>query len=143
MTSPDTVTTEQLHPAYGELVRRFTTADLPDHRAPLPHEIRERLALSALLRVVQLHEPSFIGNWVLCSECASIAWPLPSDPKSMWSDVVYPCATVREIEEAYCLGLDWAAANETFLRAVQATRPAVELVRPTSDALRREVTKGE
>lgn len=68
-------------------------------------------ARTALLAVLDRHEPAHWEperTFITCSECAILSWPPPADPASMWSDVVYPCATVIGIAEALGVTVpDW------------------------------------
>jgi hypothetical protein len=109
------------HPAHAELVARFTPDDLPDDRAPLPHEMRLRIALNALHAVVTRHQPEVSDGWVVCADCAQ-GVPPEGHPAAMWANAIYPCPTIRDIVGDHGYGLairdaDWAAGNTAMLRA--------------------------
>jgi hypothetical protein len=122
------------HPVHVDLVRRFTPPDPPPDRALLPHEIRERLAVSALGLTVARHGPVVVGGWVVCAGCTRLV-AVPDDERAVWADAVYPCPTVRDIVGDHGYGLaihdtDWADANTAMLRATgrsdaQVTQAAV------------------
>lgn len=86
----------RLHPMHRALVAALMDLE-PGHA---------RLALAA---VVGKHEPA---TWqpqrmfITCSECCCLAWPPPEEPSAMWSEVVYPCATIQCVAHALGLPVD-------------------------------------
>lgn len=91
------------HPLHNTLTQYLAERFIPGTRAPLPHEVRENMALAALHGVLALHTPAAgIGHHIVCEECAVQSWP-PPDDNNVWAHTVYPCPTVRQIAAAYGL----------------------------------------
>jgi hypothetical protein len=68
----------------------------------------------SLLDVVGRHSPAHWAperDWITCSECAVLSWPPPLEAESMWSDVIYPCATIVGIADAFGLPADVGPAT--------------------------------
>jgi hypothetical protein len=53
----------------------------------------------------------------------------------MWADIVYACATIRDITATYALDPDWPAANDAYLHAVH-TRTGAATPNPGAAAPR-------
>jgi hypothetical protein len=81
-------------------------------------------ARAALRAVLARHEPAHWypeREWLTCSECAVLSWPPPAEPESMWSDVVYPCATVVEVAEALGVPVpEWCGAQDQVSKRITA-----------------------
>ncbi len=139
-----TLAAADLHPVYADLVARLTPGDLPDQRAPLPHEARLNTALHALRAVADRHQPVVVDGWVICAGCTP-EWAMPDEgTDAMWVDAIYPCPTIRDIVGDHGYGLairdtDWAEANVAMLRALghsdaQVTQAAVLAAARAEDA---------
>lgn len=83
-----------VHPLHTAMV-----AKLAELEPALKATSAGQSAYKTLVALVERHSPAAWEPqraFITCSECCCLAWPPPKDPTSMWSDVVYPCATIQQ-----------------------------------------------